>query len=254
MKKTSLDWLKNYNLLIFDEIDSTNDEAKRLALAGVKGDFVIWANTQTKGRGKDSRPWVSAHGNLHLSILLTPKANMAYNADLSLMVAVAVGEVLTNILPVKTKISYKWPNDILVEDKKISGILLESVIIGGQCRGLIIGVGINISAAPLLPENDRYQATCIAEYITSKIDSSIVINDFMKSFEFFLDAYKNYGISPIKEIWLQKCNDIGKKITIKIGEKEVSGIFSDMTKNGEIKLTLSSGEELSIASGEVFCL
>jgi BirA family transcriptional regulator, biotin operon repressor / biotin---[acetyl-CoA-carboxylase] ligase len=250
----TLDWLKNYNLLIFDEIDSTNDEAKRLALAGVRGDFVIWANTQTKGRGKDLRPWISASGNLHASILLTPKENMPYSADFSLMVAVAVGEVLANLLPVDKKISYKWPNDILVEGKKISGILLESVMLGTQCKGLIIGVGINIAAAPLLTDNARYEATCLWHHLTSKIDASVVINDLMKSFEFFLNAYTNYGIGPIKEIWLQKCNDIGKKITIKIGEKEVSGIFSDMTKNGEIKLTLSNGEEVAISSGEVFCL
>src|SRR6185369_15125350 len=127
MKKSIKNLLNDYHLLSYDELDSTNEEAKRLAEGGGAHGAVIWAKRQTEGRGRMGRLWVSAEGNLFCSILLNPQCEQEICAQLSFVAAVAAAEALNSIIPDdEEKISCKWPNDILLGSKKIGGILLES--------------------------------------------------------------------------------------------------------------------------------
>jgi len=126
----SLDWLKNYNLLVFQTVDSTNSEALRLANSGAIGNFVVVSNLQTGGRGSKGRLWKSIAGNLHASILLDSSVDCKKHPQLSFVIANAVFEALTKLAQEKKinlNIQLKWPNDILVDGKKVGGILLESI-------------------------------------------------------------------------------------------------------------------------------
>jgi BirA family biotin operon repressor/biotin-[acetyl-CoA-carboxylase] ligase len=215
MKDDVENWLKQYNLLIFEDIDSTNEEAKRLAKAGVNSDFVIWAKSQKSA--KYSLAPIS--GNLHLSILLFPKENILYSAAMSFVVSVAIGEMLSNFHPNGRNVYYKWPNEIKIDDINIAEILLES-----SSDYLIIGVEINM--------------------LEFEINKSI--DEFMKSFNYWFDIWKKEGLTPIKEKWLSRCNNIGEVITVIFGNNRISGVFEDITDSGSIKIILAGGQEYYI--------
>jgi BirA family biotin operon repressor/biotin-[acetyl-CoA-carboxylase] ligase len=250
----SNNWLRHYNLLIFDQIDSTNEEAKRLVKEGVCSDFVIWAKSQTGGRGRSGRNWVSNPGNLYLSILLFEKDHIKYNAELSFVVAVAIGEMLYKILPKDKIINYKWPNDVLINDKKISGILLESLLIKNSLNPshLIIGVGINVESTPLLKNQANYLATSLFEESIEDVDVNKVIDEFMKSFICWLNIWEKEGFSSIRKKWLERCKAIDEVITVVFGNNRISGIFKDITESGALRVILAGGQEYLINSGEFF--
>ena len=117
-KKHSSDLINDYHLLSFDSLDSTNEEAKRLAKGGGCHGAVIWAKKQTAGKGRMGRQWVSSEGNLFVSVLLQPEKSIQQNAELSFVAAVAVLEALEALVP-EGKLECKWPNDILLDGKKL---------------------------------------------------------------------------------------------------------------------------------------
>ena len=128
MKHAEKSLLDDYHLLSYDMLDSTNSEAKRLAGGGASHGAVIWAKRQTAGRGRMGREWVSAEGNLYVTILLNPSQKLAECPQLSFVASLAVAETLEAIVPDASHIQCKWPNDVLAHGKKIAGILLESFV------------------------------------------------------------------------------------------------------------------------------
>ncbi|KKB96740.1 Bifunctional ligase/repressor BirA [Candidatus Arcanobacter lacustris] len=219
MKNDAGGWLKQYNLLIFEDIDSTNEEAKRLVKAGVNSDLVIWAKSQTKNNLSSRNGLAPISGNLHLSILLFPKEDILYSSGMSFVASVAVGQMLANFHPNGGNVSYKWPNEIKIDDRTVAQILLEP-----YSDYLIIGVEINIL----------------------ELEINKAIDEFMKSFNYWFDIWKKKGLNPIREKWLSKRNNIGEVITVIFGNNRISGVFEDITENGSIKIILAGGQEYYI--------
>ena len=138
-----------YDLIHFEEIDSTMDEARRQAAKGVSGPLWIMADRQTKGRGRRSRTWESGAGNLLCTLLINPGIAAAEAAKLSFLTALCVGETLDHFLGAAHRVRLKWPNDVLLDGRKAAGILLESVSGGGgMTEWLAIGIGINLARHP----------------------------------------------------------------------------------------------------------
>ena len=127
----------------YDSIGSTNDEAMRLAREGAVHGTVVHADEQTAGRGRLSRRWLSPPGNLYLSIVLRPDVPAARSAEIGLVAALAVADAVDALLPQQVRATLKWPNDVLVRDGKIAGILLEQAD-----DTLILGIGLNVLQAP----------------------------------------------------------------------------------------------------------
>jgi len=149
-----------YRLLSFAAIDSTNEEAKRQAAAGAPEGTLIWARAQQAGRGRRGRPWVSEPGNLYMSLLLRPDRAAPAAAQLGFAAALAVGEAALPLLPASAALAYKWPNDVLIDGRKTSGILLESQAAGeGRLDWLVVGIGVNLVS---FPEGAEYPATSLA--------------------------------------------------------------------------------------------
>ena len=145
-----LDWLGKYSLITFEEIDSTNSEALRIASSGVSGDFIILSKIQTGGRGTKGRYWASMAGNLHASILLESEFAPKKNSQLSFVIANAVYEVVKHFAKeqnINLNMKLKWPNDVLIDGHKLAGILLESISIKDK-KYVVIGFGVNILHAP----------------------------------------------------------------------------------------------------------
>lgn len=241
-------WLKRYNLLIFDEIDSTNLEAMRLIKANVSGNFVIWANKQTQGRGRYNKIWESKDGNLYLSLLLNVSLDFAQQAQLSFVTAMTIHDAilfLAKISRIKLNIQVKWPNDIIIDAKKISGMLLQSVF---KQNYVVIGVGINVFT---MPKNLDQPATSLLDQEIAVDDIGQVLNIFMHFFDKHYNQWLNYGFGPIKRKWLKKAYNLNKVITINDGNNRISGEFIGIDSAGSMQLKTACGKMYVISVGNI---
>lgn len=176
--------LANYKLTSFDKIPSTQDYAHDIIAQGKAHDHTaIWALAQSAGRGRFRRPWVSHHGNLYVSFIYDYSER---DARLAYAVAVAVAETIASfgIHP-----TIKWPNDILVDGKKISGSLIEY-----SGRFVVVGIGINVKTNPTV---DKYQTTKMDNY------SDVPLESLLKRLMRNLDKWRRADFRAVRERWLE---------------------------------------------------
>ncbi len=243
-------WQKRFKLITFGEIDSTNSEALRLAKSSVAENHVIWAESQTGGRGRYGRIWNSELGNLYMSILLQSDEFLHEQSQLSFVASLSVYEAIKTMVEeqnIALNMRLKWPNDILIDSAKVSGILLESIKYNNS-QYLVIGIGINVNDAPVL--QDR-KTTSLCEV---NLGSSVigVLDSVMNSFMTYYDLWRNEGFLKIRELWLERSYRPGEMITFSDGANVIEGSFIDIDANGSIRLKLSSGQIYTNNSGEVF--
>ncbi len=252
-KKADSNLLNDYHLLSYDVLDSTNEEAKRLAGGGASHGAVIWAKRQTSGRGRMGREWVSAEGNLFVSILLNIAKDLETCAQLSFVAAVAVAETLEGIIPEHEGIACKWPNDILLDGKKLAGILLESFTMpdeSGKARQwVVVGIGVNIDS---YPEHVMFPATCLKEAGVEIISAKIVLSRFIYNFIHRFDAWSKKGFKDIHAEWMERAYRKGEAIEVVMGEAHVEGIFEGIDASGRLLVRSSSGKLENITAGDVF--
>lgn len=232
-----MSWHEKYKLLIFDEIDSTNSEAIRIAQTSCPHEhYVLLAKHQTQSRGRTTKTWYSSQGNLHSTILLYHNIDSQYISQLSFVTAVAVHNTIVALASKRiNNITLKWPNDVLINNKKVSGILIESIK-----NYLIIGVGINIIVSPINVEQEITNLS--AEGITI-LNPEEILEIYITNFEKYFNIWKNQGFNKIKQYWLKRSSyKLGEKITINDGNSKITGAFMGLEIDGAIKLQLPSGE------------
>ena len=245
--------INDYHLLSYDVVDSTNEEAKRLAQGGGSHGAVVWAKRQTAGRGRMGREWVSPEGNLFVSMLLVPEMDLALCSQLSFIAAIAVAETLEAIVVEPKDISCKWPNDILLKGKKLGGILLESFVVtdeaGVEKRWVTVGVGINIDS---YPEHVMYPATCLREAGVELISAKIVLSRFIYNFIHHYDEWREKGFKPVQKAWLKRAYHIGKPIEVMLGDEVISGTFDTIDASGQLLVKQADGTVKAVHAGDVF--
>lgn len=245
-----LDWLEKYNLITFEKIDSTNSEALRIASFGAVGDFVVLSKVQTGGRGTKGRDWNSLEGNLHASILLQTGLDIKKNSQLSFLVANTVFEVINHLArekAIKFDIKLKWPNDVLVDDKKIAGILLESVSLKNK-NYVVIGIGVNIDKVPDI----NRKVTCMRELGFEIESPSAFLNILMAKFEKLYGQWKSdNNFIRTRRDWMRRAYNLNKVIIVDDGSRRISGVFKEIDLDGTMRLQLASGQYCNITSGEV---
>lgn len=248
--------LNDYHLLSYEELDSTNEEARRLAEGGGAHGAVIWAKRQTAGRGRMGRHWVSAEGNLFCSILLAPHCDPATAAQLSFISAVAVIETLKPIVFGENIFACKWPNDILMNGRKVGGILLESFetadMSPGQdrmVRWVVVGVGINIDSCP---ENTDIPATYLKAAGVEIISAKIVLSRFIHHFITEYDLWAKKGFAPIRKRWMEHAFRVNEPVEVRLPRETHTGIFEGIDTSGHMLLKPPNGKRIAINAGDVF--
>lgn len=244
--------LNDYHLLTYDVIDSTNAEAKRLAGGGASHGAVIWARKQTAGRGRMGREWVSADGNLFTTVLLSPSVSLEKCSQLSFVAALAVVDTLVAILPDTANVTCKWPNDVLVNGKKISGVLLESFTtkeLVTERQWIAVGVGINVDTHP---EHVMYPAICLRDAGVELISAKIVLSRFIHNFVHWYDVWEGKGFSAIEKEWRKHAHNLGKPVEIIVGDDKLTGIFEGIDKQGHLLLRDKKKNVTPISAGDVF--
>jgi BirA family biotin operon repressor/biotin-[acetyl-CoA-carboxylase] ligase len=226
----------------FDQTTSTNDDVRAAAEHGAAEGNVIWALRQSAGKGRDGRTWQSPEGNLYFSVLLRPTCDVRDYGQYSFIAALAIGDALAEFLP-QAKIELKWPNDVLVEGKKISGILLEA----GE-GFLVAGMGVNIAVTP---DNPLYPATSLGQQGMS-VAVETVLDVILKKLSFWTDRLAAEGFVPIHAAWLERAKKGPMQVRLPRQETLLNGEFGGLDEGGNLILILADGTRQIIASGDVF--
>jgi BirA family biotin operon repressor/biotin-[acetyl-CoA-carboxylase] ligase len=237
-----------FRSLVLDEIDSTNEEAKRRAEAGEAGGLWILARRQTTGRGRRGRSWQAAPGNLMATLLLRPEVTAARSAELSFVASLAVAETFEALGA--PSCALKWPNDVLIGEAKAAGILLESSgAAAGRPDWLAIGFGLNLAWAPA---GTPFPATALAAHTEGPSpDPEAVLPVLARSWARHYDTWARDGFAPIRAAWLARAKGLGQPVVARLGTCEACGVFTDLDANGALVLETAAGRRV-ISAGEVF--
>lgn len=241
-------WPEGYAHKHFDVIDSTNDEARRLAATGEAGPMWITAGQQTAGRGRRGRAWVSPKDNLMSTLLISPHRPAAECAQLSFVSAIASADTVAHFARV-ADVRVKWPNDVLANGRKISGILLESASAGSEPYFLAIGIGINLAH---FPTETEFPATSLAWLDVPPPPVSEALTELAAHFAKWYDIWRGQGFSPIRDAWLARAANLGGRIRARLTNGETSGVFEGIDETGALLLRESAGRTRAISAGEVF--
>ncbi len=232
---------KQFTVWHHDQIGSTNDEARRLALEGAPHGTVVHADEQTAGRGRLSHTWFSPPGNLYLSIVLRTGQPASRSSELSFLAALAVADTVETLLPRQIRAMLKWPNDVLVNGAKIAGILLEQVD-----DAIIMGIGLNVLEAP---SNTAYKTTTVvANAGIATVDGARDI--LLDRLAYHLSSWHTDGFPPIREQWLNRSYPVGAAIRANAGGQPVAGHFAGLDDDGALLLDTNQGRQ-RIVAGEV---
>ena len=247
-KQINIQMPEAYRLRVFDVLDSTNKEAIRAAEKGEGGNLWITAESQSSGKGRRGREWVSSEGNLFCSLLLKNRKDALTASQLSFAAALAVYDTAAEILGSAENIQCKWPNDILVKNQKISGILLESSGFGNNApEYIIIGIGLNLSSHP---KDALYPATDFKSLgkDASPKEAIAVLAKYMAE---YIRLWHEDGFDPIRKKWLKQAKGQRSEIIVKLPSEEIIGCFVDLDPSGALMLQTDKGLRL-ITAGDVF--
>jgi BirA family biotin operon repressor/biotin-[acetyl-CoA-carboxylase] ligase len=226
------------------EIDSTNEACRLRALAGEGAGLVIRADRQTAGRGRRGRTWTSPAGNLYASLLLRPERTVSEAAALGFAAVTAIGDVAEVLLPAGTAVQHKWPNDLLVNGRKASGILLET-----QPGFLVLGIGVNVASHPA---DTAYPATDLRAEGCPPIAPQTLLERFLAVFGPLYESWEAKGFAVLLPAWRRRAAGLGAAIEVRLERETVSGLFRDLDPDGTLRLALADGTERRIAAGDVY--
>lgn len=234
-----------------EEVDSTNLFAADLADQGAPEGEIVIAETQMRGKGRLGRPWVSPpFMNLYLSVILRPALPPRHAPQLNLASAVAVAESVAAVAGVKPEI--KWPNDVLVEGKKLAGILTESSCEGGRVRFVVVGIGVNINfAREAMPEAIRERATSLLIVTGRRVDRSKFAGQLIQSLDRCYGEFEERGFAFVQPRWESYFNLKGKKVRVESPGQPVRGRALGIDGEGALLVESESGEVERVIAGDV---
>ncbi len=221
-----------------------------IALA-VPDKTVIWAKQQTAARGRRGRAWHAPLGNLYCSLVLKPGKPLLECSQLGYVAALAIFDTAGELCDDQSSIACKWPNDVLIDGEKASGILLETVPSDTQVpHAIVLGIGINVANHP---DDTPYPATSLVNHGACDITVEQTLERFIHHFDHWLNIWVSDGFSQLRKIWLTRVAGLEKKIIVRLENNELSGIFKGIDETGALMLLEDDMNENSIIhAGDIF--
>lgn len=237
-----------WTLAAFDRVGSTNDEAKRMAAAGAADRTMVWARRQDAGRARRGRQWLSPEGNLFCTAILRPDCAAAVAGQITFVVALALDDALARLAPgLDTRL--KWPNDVLVGGRKVSGILLEATTgADGRVDWVVAGLGVNVVGHP---EGMQPPATSLAAAGAAGASAEDLLRAYAAALSVWLDRWRGHGFSGIRDAWLGRAGGLGAAIRVRLDRQTLTGTFEDLDRDGALLLRTADGVR-RITAGDVF--
>jgi BirA family biotin operon repressor/biotin-[acetyl-CoA-carboxylase] ligase len=240
-----------FDIVVLDEVDSTNSEGIRRA-GGLWRPTWIFALRQTAGRGRRGKPWVDPIGNFAATLMLRPDGSAQEAAQRSFVAALALRRTLALYVD-QNRIGLKWPNDVLLDGGKVAGILLESSGQGGRMDWLAIGIGVNLRVAPdpgivepgaLLPVSVEGETGVV-------IDARAFLDALAMQFVGYEAILERFGFGRVRQEWLGHAVRLGKPITARTSSQSMTGIFEGIDDTGALLLRMGE-RQIAIPAAEVF--
>jgi len=228
------------------ETGSTNADMLFLARDGAEEGLWLRAERQSAGRGRLGRAWVSEPGNLYATTLVRLRPADPGPASLALVAAVALHQTVAVFLPADRPACLKWPNDLLLDGAKLSGILLER-----SGDAVVIGVGVNLAHHPHLPD----RATTSLAAAGAPVAAATFAEVLAEAFGRWLAIWRGQGLAVIRDAWLAAAHPIGTALTVRLPDgATLDGLFGGLDGDGALILRLASGERHVIHAADVFVL
>ncbi|MBM5782373.1 MAG: biotin--[acetyl-CoA-carboxylase] ligase [Pelagibacterales bacterium] len=239
---------KQFTIHHFEELRSTNDTAFLMAQNQEIFDFeIILANSQSSGKGRNERNWNSPNGNLYFSLVLKPNLEIAKIPQISFVAIAALRIAIEKINIQNLEIKNKWPNDLLINQKKVAGLLLESKFSQNSCNFVIVGIGLNLISNP---DNTIFPSSNLKDCGIA-ITKEKILELFLDQFTEIYNNYLSYGFKGIRNLWLKEAYLLDKEIKAKNGSEEITGIFKDLDEEGNLLIEVS-GVVRKILAADIF--
>jgi BirA family biotin operon repressor/biotin-[acetyl-CoA-carboxylase] ligase len=240
---------QQFKLIALETIDSTNKEARRLCAASAPDGTLVWAGSQTAGRGRQGRNWVSPPGNLYCSLVVRPHVGAARATELTFVAAVVVAEAICALLP-GTPVRCKWPNDVLIRGRKVAGILLEaSASETSDVEWVVIGIGVNVVSHPCDAET-LYPATSLTAESVREVSSAQVLVAVCTGFAVWLERWHVEGFATVRDAWLGRAYGLGEPVKVQLHGAMVEGTFCGLDGGGALILD-NDGAVRRITIGDI---
>jgi BirA family biotin operon repressor/biotin-[acetyl-CoA-carboxylase] ligase len=233
-----------------ETVGSTNDVARERALAGAAEGTVVVAEQQTRGRGRLGRVWVSPpYRNLYVSIVLRPPIAAAQAPQIGLLTGLAVAEAVRAWAPAA---AIKWPNDVVIDGRKVAGILAEMEAVDQQVRWVIAGIGVNLNSRPDdFPPELRDKAVALCAAVGAPIDRVAFTQRLLSQFEERYDAFLRHGFAAIRPAWEALSCLTGRWVQIADASQRYEGTVMGMSEDGALRLREPTGRERAVVAGDV---
>jgi BirA family biotin operon repressor/biotin-[acetyl-CoA-carboxylase] ligase len=240
-------------VLRFESVGSTNAEALKLAEAGQLEPLFVVAERQSAGRGRRGRAWISEPGNLYTTLLLTDPAPPPLSAQLCFVAALALHDAVldgcSGLAPSRLKL--KWPNDLLLDEQKVAGILIEGTSTSGGGMAVAIGFGVNCKHHPA---ETQFPATDFAQ-AGFDLTPQLLLARLGERIEERLNEWQRGEVfSATRAAWLLRASGVGSAIEVRLLDRTLGGIFETINERGELILRDNDGGRQTISAGDIFPL
>ncbi len=237
---------------LYSEVVSTNTLAMEMASGGAREGTLLIAETQTGGKGRLGRTWMSPKGNLYFSVILRPNLPTHKAPLITLMGAVAVASAIRKTLDIPAAI--KWPNDILVFGKKVGGLLTEMSAEPDRIKHIALGVGVNVNMTlEVLPPDVRNLATTLAVEACKKIDRTMLLRQVLRDLEQRYQVFLKSEADVLRE-WGALNMTIGKRVAVSGLRETLEGLAQGIDHEGRLIIRQDDGTKHTVAAGDVTIL
>jgi len=239
------------SIIFSREIDSTNEWAKELATYKAQEGTVVIAETQTGGRGRLDREWISPAGGLWFSIVLSPKLRPTEAVKLTFVAGLAVAEVLSQMFDLE--VETKWPNDVLVKGRKVCGILTEMNTTGDNVNFVVVGVGVNANfdVEKVFSENLKKVATSLENELGQKVQLEELFKRLLEKLENLYELLISEGFNPILKRWKIYAGFLGHEVEVTSLTEKMSGLALDVDHEGALVLRLEDKTRRRVFVGDI---
>ncbi len=227
-------------------VTSTMDLARQEAEGGAPDGTLVVADEQTQGRGRRGRGWVSPPGgNIYATIIMRPGAWEI--GSLGMVAPLAVCEAMDAVAEVRSVI--KWPNDLLIEGRKVGGVLIDTRLSGEEVEYALVGVGVNVNFDPSQHEEIRDMATSLASELGREISREALLAVFLNRFErLYLAARSDEGV---RGAWKARLETLGRRVEVRLGDRVEEGVAEDVDGEGNLILRREDASTVVLAAGDV---
>ena len=241
--------MQELKIIYLDEVDSTNREIRRLGDAGAVEGTVVVADWQTGGKGRLGRTWFSPAGTgIWMSLLLRPKLSSEKVSGITLMAALSVCRAIRSMTGLNTQI--KWPNDLVIDGKKVCGILTEAAILDGQLKYAVLGIGVNVNQTEF--PGDLPHAWSLAMTAGRELDREGLIECCLNCLKEDYERYMQSGdLRQLRQEYEAHLVNLDHPVRVLSPAGEWTGVAKGITDSGDLIVLSDQGESVAVNSGEV---